>query len=183
MFSGKTTELMHRMRQHPPSSVRAFKHSADDRYRAGAIVTHDGHSSQAIRIDRASAMLNSCADGVTLVVVDEAHFFEDQLLEVVRTLADRGIEVVLTSLDLDSWGQPFPLIDKLCALATEVVVKTGTCARCGKPADRTQRLTPIIDGQMITGPEHYESRCQTCWTPPPETPPEYVPTGWLNDPG
>ena len=109
--------------------------------------------------------------GIELAAVDEGHFFGEPLVDVCRGLVRRKINVIVTSLDRDSWGRRFPVAEQLTALADEAVVRHAICARCGATADRTQRLTPIIDGNMVGGPESYEPRCRSCWTPPPEPPP------------
>jgi thymidine kinase len=106
------------------------------------------------------------------VALDEAHFFNGGLDEIVADLKRRGIDVMLTSLDRDSWGRPFAVVEQLRRIADEQITLHAVCAKCGAQADRTQRLTPIIDGQMVGGPESYEPRCQNCWLPPPEKPPD-----------
>ncbi len=170
MFSGKTTELLRRLEGFPRGAAVAFKHVIDTRYSASAIVSHGGKALPAIVVASASAIERHITDDTEMVAVDEAHFFDEGLAAMVSRLAERGIEVVLTSLQPDSWGRPFPLAERLLAVADEPIVTTATCARCGRIADRTQRLTPIIDGQMVVEPDHYEPRCRNCWRPPPEPP-------------
>ena len=106
------------------------------------------------------------------MAVDEGHFFDLVLVDVARDLAAQGKDVIITALDRDSWGRPFTVADRLTALADEPVLRSTVCAGCGSTADRTQRLTPIIDGNMVGGPESYEARCRSCWVRPPEPPPE-----------
>jgi len=103
-----------------------------------------------------------------LVAVDEAHFFDHGLVEVTRTLVAGGMDVVVTSLNIGSWGQPFAVTEQLRSLSDAEVSLTAACAVCGGPAVRTQRLTPIVDGELVGGPESYEPRCDKCWRPPPE---------------
>ena len=105
-----------------------------------------------------------------MAAIDEAHFFDASLAAVVAGLAQRGVDVVVTSLQPDSWGRPFTVAERLLAIADEPMVTTATCARCGALADRTQRLTPIVDGQMVVKPSNYEPRCRSCWRPPLEPP-------------
>jgi thymidine kinase len=80
------------------------------------------------------------------------------------------MQVLLTALDRDSWGRVFPVVERLRAIAHLVREMTTFCARCGGLAERTQRLTPILDRSMVGGPESYEPRCLQCWKPPPEFP-------------
>ena len=171
MFSGKTTELVRHLSTCPPESAAAFKHVIDIRYRADAIVTHGGVSVPAIVVAAAADIPARVPTGATLVAIDEAHFFDDGIAGVVAALTHGGIEVVLTGLDLDSWGRPFPVVEQLRALASATAVLHATCARCGRAADHTQRRTAIGEGGMVGGPEDYEPRCRSCWIPPPEPPP------------
>jgi thymidine kinase len=102
------------------------------------------------------------------VAIDEGHFFDAELPEVCSELARRGLEVAVASLDLNSWGQSFAVIARLKQVADHCLVKTAVCVRCGRTATYTQRLTPIIDGNIVGGPESFEPRCRDCWSPPPE---------------
>lgn len=168
MFSGKTTELIRRVSGLPTESVLAVKHAGDHRYRADSIVSHTGIAIPARPVADSSKLRSLLTDRVEVVAIDEAHFFDAGLPSVVSALSQRGLAVVLTSLDRDSWGLPFVVAEILCELADEPMRKLAVCARCGNPADHTQRLTPIIGGDMIGGAESYEPRCRTCWRSPPE---------------
>ena len=170
MFSGKTTELLRRLAEYPCGEALAFKHAIDTRYSASAIVSHGGKASPAIVVTDAGAIERHITDGIEIAAIDEAHFFDESLADVVARLAQRGVDVVLTSLQPDSWGRPFPAAERLLAIADEPIVTTAACAQCGAIADRTQRLSPIIDGQMVVEPSNYEPRCRNCWRPPPEPP-------------
>ena len=170
MFSGKTTELLRRIAPDRASGVLAVKHIIDTRYDRNAIVSHGGKACSARAVAQAEEIPVLVADDVAIVAIDEAHFFENPLVSITRRLADRGIDVVLTLLDHDCWGRPFPIALELQTIADEPVTLCALCGRCGGTADRTQRLTPIINGQMVGGPESYEPRCQRCWRPP-ESPP------------
>ena len=102
-----------------------------------------------------------------LVLIDEAQFFSDDLVDACRLLAERRYDVIVAGLDLDSWGQPFGPMPLLQAVADEVVRTRGTCAHCGRSADRTQRLAPVPGRTMVGGAESYEPRCSECFVPPP----------------
>ncbi|UCE60731.1 MAG: hypothetical protein JSU63_03065 [Phycisphaerales bacterium] len=171
MFSGKTTELLRRLEEFPTPSILAVKHAIDNRYQADAIVSHAGKALPAIAVSGAEQIQSLLRGDLEIVGIDEGHFFDDTLVDVIRSIIQRGIHVIITMLDRDSWAEEFPLAVRLCSLADEPVVKHALCARCGARADRTQRFTPIIDGSMVGGPESFEPRCQRCWTPPPEPPP------------
>lgn len=168
MFSGKTTELIRRIDQAPASTVRAFKHLADNRYHASKIVSHAGKCVPAIGIENPGELLRYTLARTTLVVIDEGHFFDARLIDAMGRLVDRSVDVVVAALQPDSWGRPFPLVTQLTELANEAIPKLATCARCSAPANRTQRLTPVENGKMVVDPSNYEPRCAKCWHPPPE---------------
>ena len=171
MFAGKTTALFRLLDGYAADAVVAFKQVIDRRYRPDAIVSHGGKAMSAITITTAREVMPYLGPGTQAVAIDEGHFFDEGLVDVVLELAAAGIDVFVTSLDRDSWGRPFRLADRLRALADRPIVLTAECASCRAVADRTQRLTPIIDGDLVGGPESYAPRCQKCWSPPPEPPP------------
>ena len=175
MFSGKTTELLRRFRAgtarlelcSSPLKAMAFKHRVDDRYRWDKIVTHRMETISAEVVSSAVEILERIDGRTRLVAIDEAQFFDEALPTVCQELARRGIEVVMTALDLDSWGKPFPVVRKLLdTTSPSVILCRADCARCGATAGHTQRLTPIVDGRMIGGADDYEPRCSRCWRPP-----------------
>jgi thymidine kinase len=172
MFSGKTTLLLQRIRGHAPRDVCAFKHSLDQRYRPDRIVAHHGDTVSCRAVSSEADIAAGVAAGMRLCAIDEAHFFGAGLVGVIDELADRGVAIVLTGLDLDSWGRPFGVMETLRARANRVLRQWAVCGGCGAPADHTQRLTPIIGGDLVGGPESYEPRCAACWHRPPEPPPE-----------
>ena len=172
MFSGKTTVLFRRLEQYPASAILAFKHVIDRRYSADEIVSHGGKAWPAVPIATVAEIPGRIRADFRIVALDEAHFFDGAIVRTAGDLTQRGIDVILTSLDRDSWGRPFAVAEELRAIADESLMLHAVCARCGAKADRTQRLTPIVDGNMVGGPESYEPRCQACWLPPPEHPPD-----------
>ena len=171
MFSGKTTELLRQLTSLKSGAGVAFKHLIDDRYRCDALVSHAGKSYSAFAVSSPSRMLEHLHSAVELIAIDDAHFFATDLGPIVERWAESGIDVIVACLDLDSWGRPFPLCRDLCSIADQSVTTYAICARCGSVGDRTQRLTPIVDGRLVGGPESYEPRCKRCWRPPPEARP------------
>ncbi len=101
-----------------------------------------------------------------IVTIDERNFVVSELIGVVGELAGRGMDVMITALDRDSWARPFPVVQRLVTLADAPIVTSTVCARCGAIGEFTQRLTPTDGSDMVGGPERYEPRCRTCWTPP-----------------
>ena len=152
MFSGKTTRLLDALEGYAPEQVAAFKHEIDRRYSDDEIVSHNGRAWSAVHVGCSDQIADHLNSVELVVAIDEAHFFDDGLVDAVRTLLLRCAAVIVTSLDRDSWGRPFPLVERLAELATDCVDATARCARCGAEADRTQRLTPIVNGQMVGGP-------------------------------
>ena len=168
MFSGKSRLLLERLEaaQAAGRPVAVFKHASDDRYAAGQIATHDGRRAPAMPVSDGQ-QIDALAGAADLVLVDEAQFFAQDIVEAARRLADQGREVVLAGLDLDSWGQPFGPMPELEAVADTVTRTSGTCARCRAVATRTQRTLEVGEVTMIGGPGAYEPRCEACFAPPP----------------
>ncbi len=170
MFSGKTEELIRRVRraQIARQRVAVFKHALDDRYGAGSITSHNGVRIEAVPVTRSAEILTQVAPGVEVVAVDEVQFLDDGIGQVAAALAGRGIRVLLAGLDTDFRGAPFGPIPHLLAVAEEVTKLQAICMRCGAPASRTQRLVeghpahygdPVI---LVGARESYEARCRRC---------------------
>ena len=168
MFSGKSERLLARLADARSRSIKAvaFKHASDDRYSKDQIVTHSGLRADAVPLQHASQLFEKTGDAL-LVVLDEAHFFADDLVTACQQLTKQGCEVVVAGLDLDSWGLPFGHMPDLEAVADTVTRTYAVCSRCGAQADHTQRLVPIEGHNMIGGPEAYEPRCAKCFQAPP----------------
>jgi len=171
MFSGKTTELLRLIESYPAHHVVAIKHAIDRRFADGAIVSHGGRSYPAIPLASCDGIVSLLTGETRIVAIDEAHFFGNDLLEPLKAVSHAGFDAVLAALDRSSWGEPFAIIELLRRLGVQEHHKLAVCARCGRPADRTQRLTPIVAGNLVGGAESYEPRCAACWYPPPEPPP------------
>ena len=175
MFSGKTEELLRRLRLARVAGQRTqlFKPVIDDRYSSDSVVTHDGTPSQgATNAADALDLLAEVEPGSQVVGVDEAHFFDDRLVDVCIYLAHRGKRVVAAGLDQDYRGNPFRPMPRLMAVAADVTKMHAICIVCKRRASRTQRL---INGQparidspliLIGGKESYEARCSNCHSVP-----------------
>jgi len=168
MFSGKSEELMRRLRRAEIAKQRVmvFKPDIDIRYGLANVSSHDGRKYEAIPIKRPVDMLDHLENGdqVTVVGIDEAQFFDDTIVAVSRKLAESGVRVILAGLDLDFRGEPFGPIPALMAEAERVDKLNAICVISGEPATRTQRLIngeparyddPII---MIGAQDTYEAR-------------------------
>ncbi|RBI64313.1 thymidine kinase [halophilic archaeon] len=175
MFSGKTEELLRRLRRAEIAgqSVAVFKPDLDDRYGEDTVGTHNGRSWEATVVEPEGDGVWAIADalnGEEVVAVDEANFFSDELVSVCDFLADDGRRVVVSGTDQTFRGEPFEPLPQLVALAEYVEKYQAICAKCGEPATRNQRL---IDGEpahvddptiLVGAEESYEARCRNCHT-------------------
>ena len=170
MFSGKTEELLRRIRRAEIArqQVQVFKPKLDDRYDLAQVYSHDGLHWEAETIEQAREILEKLRPGTTVVAIDEVQFMDWSVADVARMLADRGLRVIVTGLDQDFRGEPFGPMPLLLAEAELVEKLQAICVRCGAPASRTQRL---IDGRpasyddpviLVGASEVYEARCRDC---------------------
>jgi len=170
MFSGKTEELIRRVRraQIARQQVQVFKPSLDARYAVEHVASHNGLRAEAVPVDTAADIAALIRPDTTVVAIDEAQFFDASLVLLCEELADRGLRVIVAGLDMDFRGEPFGPVPELLARAEEVTKLRAICVRCGAPASRTQRL---IDGQpaayddpviLVGAAEAYEARCRHC---------------------
>jgi len=169
MFSGKTEELIRRIRraQIAKQSVAIFKPRLDTRYSTEHIVSHSEQSLTSQAVDDASEIL-VLSQHAQVVGIDEAQFFKGNLVAVCEQLANQGKRVVVAGLDQDYRGKPFDPIPQLLAVAEYITKTLAICVVCGNPADRTQRKTPQQDRVLIGAKDIYEARCRHCHTPPAE---------------
>jgi len=170
MFSGKTEELIRRVRRalYARRSVQVFKHAIDDRSVRTEIRSHNGVPHEATAVSTSEELLEKVDETTDVVAIEEAQFFDDGVVEACRKLADAGYGVVATGLDMDFRGEPFGPMPMLLAEADEVVKLRAICARCGRDASRSQRLingrpAPVFAPTILVGAEEsYEARCRHC---------------------
>lgn len=170
MFSGKTEELIRRMRRVvlARQDVLLVKPSIDDRYSKDEVVSHSDFRMPAVNVqpDQSGKILDYWVERGSpgTVGIDEGQFFTD-LLPVVKSLTGRGVRVLIAGLDLDYEGKPF-LSPSLLSIAEDVSKLTAVCMVCGAPASRTQRLTGVRDLIDVGASESYEARCRNHWSAP-----------------
>ncbi len=165
MFSGKTEELMRRLRRAEIAKLRIqiFKPSIDKRYVEKAIVSHDYNSTLSIPVENSSQILPQCLH-VDVVGIDEAQFFDLELPSVCEKLADKGIRVVVAGLDMDFQGNPFGSIPALMAIADDIVKLHAVCLVCGRAALYSYRIRSENKDTILIGEkEKYEPRCRICY--------------------
>lgn len=167
MFSGKSEELIRRLRRAEigRQRVQVFKPVVDDRYADGEIVSHSEMRLEAERVNRARHILERTDARTQVVGIDEAQFFDDEIVEVVESLANSGKRVIVAGLDQDYLGRPFEPMPRLMALAEELTKTLAICVVCGNPANRTQRLIPSEERIVVGGARAYEARCRQCFEP------------------
>jgi thymidine kinase len=164
MFSGKTEELIRRLRraQIAKLQVEIFKPKTDTRYDETAVVSHDLNSIHSTPVDHSSAIL-LYGSNTQIVGIDEAQFFDDELPEVCVKLANKGVRVIIAGLDMDFTGKPFGPMPALMAIAEEVTKVHAVCMKCGGSALFSYRLVENKNQLMLGEKESYEPRCRACF--------------------
>ena len=164
MFSGKTEELIRRMKraQFAKQTVEIYKPCIDVRYSEDQVVSHDSHSIPSTPIDSPASMLLLSSD-VEVVGIDEAQFFDDTLVDVVQTLANRGIRVIIAGLDTDFLGKPFGPMPALMAVAEDIQKVHAICVKCGSPANHSHRLSANDQLVVLGEKDVYEPLCRHCY--------------------
>ena len=164
MFSGKTEELIRRMKRakFAKQKVEIFKPSLDTRYSDVDVVSHDQHSIPSTPIDSSSTIALLSSD-IDVVGIDEAQFLDDGVVDVCNDLANRGVRVIVAGLDMDFQGKPFGPMPALCAIADEVTKVHAICVKCGALAYISHRLV-ANDKRVLLGEQmEYEPLCRECY--------------------
>ena len=164
MFSGKTEELIRRMKraEFARQKVEIFKPAIDTRYSEEDVVSHDQHSIPSTPIDSSSSILLLSSD-IDVVGIDEAQFLDDRLPEVCNELANRGVRVIVAGLDMDFKGVPFGPMPALCAIADAVTKVHAICVRCGNLAYVSHRLVDNDKRVLLGETNEYEPLCRECY--------------------
>jgi thymidine kinase len=168
MFSGKTDELIRRLRRAriARQQVQVFKPVIDKRYHAEKVTSHAGNEFDAIPVASSGDVLKRLDEETSVVGIDEAQFFDPDIVQVAKELASRGVRVIVAGLDMDFRGEPFGCMPVFMAVAEHVDKYQAICMVCGEPACRTQRLVngcparysdPVV---IVGASEMYEARCR-----------------------
>lgn len=164
MFSGKTEELIRRLKRakFARQRVEIFKPSIDVRYSEEDVVTHEGMAISSTPIDSAASIL-LLASNVDVIGIDEAQFFDAQLVDICNKLANEGIRVIVAGLDMDFRGVPFGPMPGLLAIADEVTKVHAICLRCGGLAGYSYRKVEGDKQVMLGETQEYEPLCRSCY--------------------
>jgi thymidine kinase len=164
MFSGKTEELIRRLRraQYAGLKVEIFKPSLDNRYSEDRVVSHDDKSIQSTPVDNPSAILLLVGD-VDVVGIDEAQFFDSSITDVCNKLADDGMRIIVAGLDMDFMGKAFGPMPALLAIAEYVTKVHAICMRCGNLAQYSFRKSDDSQVVMLGEKNLYEPLCRNCF--------------------
>ena len=164
MFSGKTEELIRRMKraEFARQKVEIFKPALDTRYSEEEVVSHDSNHILSTPIESSASILLLATD-VDVVGIDEAQFFDDELVTVCNELAKRGTRVIVAGLDMDYMGKPFGPMPALMAIADEVTKVHAICVRCGSLAYVSHRTVESDKLVLLGEKAEYEPLCRECY--------------------
>ncbi|MCL4116282.1 UNVERIFIED_CONTAM: hypothetical protein GTU68_057086 [Idotea baltica] len=166
MFSGKTEELIRRIKRATIANqkVQIFKPSSDVRYSDQEVVSHDSNAVASILVEKASKILTLIDEEAEVVAVDEAQFFDNDVVKVCEEMALQGKRVIVAGLDLDFRGIPFGPIPSLLAVAEYVTKVHAICPHCGNLATHSYRTSEDRSTVLLGEKDHYEPRCRKCYS-------------------
>ena len=167
MFSGKTEELIRRLRraQIARQRVQIFKPRIDNRYGDDHITSHSDMRLASDNVTASRELLDQVNADTQVVGIDEGQFFDAELPAVCNTLADQGKRVIVAGLDQDYLGKPFEPMPQLLAIAEYITKTLAICVVCGAPANHTQRLVASSERVLVGATGSYEARCRGCFDP------------------
>lgn len=168
MFSGKTEELIRRLRRAELAGygVLIFKPVYDHRYHSDKVVSHNHNSIACRSVKNAGDILTAIQgrqNNINVIGIDEAQFFDGMILEVVQKLSQQNIKVIIAGLDMDFLGKPFGAMPSLMAIAEDVTKVRAICSECGHEATFSYRHSGISDTFVLGAQEHYRPLCRTCF--------------------
>jgi thymidine kinase len=172
MFSGKSEELIRRLRRAKIArqKVQVFKPALDARYSDNHIVSHSEMKHESANVATAADIRRLVAPETEVVGIDEAQFFDNELIPLVNELAGRGVRVIVAGLDQDYTGKPWDPMPQLLAIAEYITKTHAICMKCGQPANYTQRTFESEERVAVGGAGMYEARCRSCFVPHADAP-------------
>jgi thymidine kinase len=164
MFSGKTEELIRRLKRAKIAQMRVeiFKPMADTRYHDEDIVSHNQNSIRSTPVNNSGEILLLAGD-CDVIGLDEVQFFDENIVEVCNTLANQGKRIIVAGLDMDYTGKPFGKMPELLAIANYVTKLHAICMQCGGTASYSYRITTNKNQVVLGEKDHYEARCRNCF--------------------
>lgn len=176
MFSGKSEELIRRVHrvQIAKKKVQVFKPTIDNRYSIQYIYSHNGTKVEAVNVTKSKNILEKIEPDTEVIAIDEAQFYDDEIVSTCQELANKGKRVIIAGLDQDFRGEPFGPIPNLLSVAEYIDKLQAICMVCGNTASRTQRLVNGVPAKysdptiLIGAKESYEARCRKCHVVPKE---------------
>ena len=164
MFSGKTEELIRRLKRSQIAKLRVeiYKPKQDTRYDGTAVVSHDLNSIQSTPVENAASIL-LLSSNAQVVGIDEAQFFDEEISSVCQKLANKGVRVIVAGLDMDYLGKPFGPMPALLAIAEEITKVHAVCVQCGSSANYSYRTAQSNEKFLLGEKESYEPRCRSCF--------------------
>ncbi len=165
MFSGKTEELLRRLKRayYARQLYILVKPAKDNRYAEREVISHDENAMECITVDHPGQILKHVS-GVEVIGIDEAQFFDSELVEVCEQLANAGKRVIVAGLDMDFLGRPFGSIPQLLAIAEYVTKVHAICPHCGNLASHSYRFAKSDETILLGATEAYEPRCRKCFS-------------------
>src|SRR5436190_2667120 len=172
MFSGKSEELIRRLRRAKIArqKVQVFKPEIDSRFSQDHIVSHSEMRHESANIRSAAEVLAKVEPDTEVVGIDEGQFFDNELVNVANTLAQRGVRVIVAGLDQDYTGKPWEPMPQLLATAEYITKTHAICMKCGQPANYSQRTFESEERVAVGGEGMYEARCRGCFVPHADAP-------------
>lgn len=164
MFSGKTEELMRRLRRAKiaQQEIELFKPSLDKRYHDKMVVSHDESEMESTVIEKEEDILNY-SKNAQVIAIDEAQFFKPELVDIIKVIADGGKRVIVAGLDKDYLGRPFGPMPELLATSEFITKLHAICVKCGSLASFSYRLKSSESTVMLGAREEYQARCRACF--------------------
>jgi thymidine kinase len=172
MFSGKSEELIRRLRRAKIArqKVQVFKPEIDSRFSDNHIVSHSEIKHESANVRTAAEIRARVEPDTEVVAIDEAQFFDNDLIAVANELAEQGVRVIIAGLDQDYTGKPWEPMPQLLAIAEYITKTHAICMKCGQPANYTQRTFESEERVAVGGAGMYEARCRTCFVPHADAP-------------
>ena len=172
MFSGKSEELIRRLRRAKIArqKVQVYKPEIDKRFSNDQIVSHSEMTHESTNVRNAQDIRANVQPDTEVVGIDEAQFFDNELITVANELAQRGVRVIVAGLDQDYTGKPWEPVPQLLAIGEYITKTHAICMKCGQPANYTQRTFESEERVAVGGAGMYEARCRQCFVPHADAP-------------